>query len=392
MSKFETIAVRTQLEKTSHKEHSTPLFLTSSFTFENAEEGAGLFAKEIEGNIYSRFSNPNVQEFADKISYLEKGEKTVPTATGMGAIFTVLAANVKQGDTIIASKSLFGNTLYILKQILPNWGVKTVFVDLTNEDQWEQALISANANWVIVETPSNPTLDMVDIEWLAELSHKNGAKLMVDNCFATPYLQNPLVLGADLVIHSATKWLDGQGRVLGGSITGSRELVQSSDDFIRRTGNSMSPFNAWVLSKSIETLAVRMDRHCDNAFQLAQFLSEHDQIQEVVYPHLPTHKQYELAQRQLKKGGGIVTAILKGDLKEKGSKFLNGLDLFSLTANLGDTRSIATHPASTTHSKLSPEDQAEVGIRPGLIRFSVGLENIEDIISDVNKSLNALPS
>lgn len=387
MSQFETLAVRAQTEQTNQKEHSTPLFLTSSFTFDSAEEGAQLFNKEIEGNIYSRFSNPNVDEFANKINLLEGGEFTIATATGMGAIFVCLAAHAKQGDHILASKSLFGNTLHILKNILPDWGITTSFVDLTDKEKWEEAF-QENTKWVFVETPSNPTLDLVDIEWLANLSHSKNAKLIVDNCFCTPYLQQPLKLGADIVIHSATKWIDGQGRVLGGSITGSKEEVTPCFDFIRRTGVSLSPFNAWVLSKSLETLAVRMDRHCENASKLANYLEEHDKIEKVIYPFHKSHPQYDLAKKQMKQGGGLVSVILKGNKIADGAKFLNSLQLFSLTANLGDTRSIATHPASTTHSKLSDFDKKEVGIADGLIRFSLGLENIDDIIVDVSQALN----
>lgn len=389
MSKFETTAIRTQAEQTHQKEHSVPLFLTSSFTFDNAEEGAALFANEIEGNIYSRFSNPNVDEFAEKIGQLEGGEMSIATATGMGAIFVSLAALLKQGDHIVASKSLFGNTLHILKNILPEWGITTTFVDLADLTQWENA-VQENTKIALVETPSNPTLDIVDIEALSKICKKSNVKLLVDNCFCTPYLQQPLKLGADLVIHSATKWIDGQGRVLGGAITGTKELVQPCFDFIRRTGVSLSPFNAWVLSKSLETLAVRMDRHCENALKLALYLESHPKIEKVIYPFLDSYPQKEIARKQMSQGGGIVTAIIKGDSKKDGVTFLNALQIFSLTANLGDTRSIATHPASTTHSKLSPEDKKEVGITDGLLRFSVGLEHIDDLLKDVGQALEKI--
>ncbi len=389
MSKFETTAIRTQAEQTHQKEHSVPLFLTSSFTFDNAEEGAALFANEIEGNIYSRFSNPNVDEFAEKIGQLEGGEMSIATATGMGAVFVSLAALLKQGDHVIASKSLFGNTLHILKNILPEWGIKTTFVDLADLSQWEKN-IQENTKIAFVETPSNPTLDIVDIEALSKICQKSNVKLLVDNCFCSPYLQQPLKLGADLVIHSATKWIDGQGRVLGGAITGSKELVQPCFDFIRRTGVSLSPFNAWVLSKSLETLAVRMDRHCENALKLALFLENHPKIEKVIYPFLDSYPQKEIAHKQMSQGGGIVTAIIKGDKREDGVTFLNALQIFSLTANLGDARSIATHPASTTHSKLSHEDKKEVGITDGLLRFSVGLEHIDDLLKDVGQALDKI--
>ncbi|CAG5077331.1 trans-sulfuration enzyme family protein [Parvicella tangerina] len=386
---FETLAIRTQTAQTTQKEHATPLFLTSSFTFDSAEEGAALFAKEIEGNLYSRFSNPNVDEFCTKISLLEGAESTVATASGMGAIFVCLSALLKSGDHVIASKALFGNSLYILREILPKWGIQTTFVHLNDLEGWERSF-QANTKLVLVETPSNPTLDIIDLAWLSELSHKKGAKLVVDNCFATPYLQQPIKWGADIVIHSATKWIDGQGRVLGGTISGNTQDISACYDFLRRTGVSLSPFNAWVLSKSLETLHVRMDRHCENALKVAQYLEGNPNIERVIYPHLESYSNYELAKKQLQKGGGIVTAIIRGNQKKDGAKFLNQLGLFSLTANLGDTRSIATHPASTTASKLSEEQKHELGISGGLIRLSIGLENIEDIIQDLDQALNKL--
>lgn len=383
---FETLAIRTQLEQTAQKEHSNPLFLTSSFTFESAEHGAALFAKEAEGNIYSRFSNPNVDEFCSKISILEGAESTIATASGMGAVFVTLSSLLKSGDHLIASSSLFGNTLHIVKEILPKWGIETTLVELTDKTGWEKAFRN-NTQLVLIETPSNPTLDIIDLEWLSELAHQNNTKLAVDNCFATPYLQNPIKWGADIVIHSATKWIDGQGRVLGGTISGKKEVIAICYDFLRRTGVSLSPFNAWVLSKSLETLAVRMDRHCDNALAVAKFLENHPKIERVIYPFLESYGEFNLAKKQLKKGGGIVTFVLKGDQLQDGVTFLNQLDIFSLTANLGDTRSIATHPSSTTASKLTPEQKKEVGVSDGLIRLSIGLENIDDLILDLNQAL-----
>lgn len=386
---FETLAIRTQLEQTAQKEHSNPLFLTSSFTFESAEHGAALFAKEAEGNIYSRFSNPNVDEFCSKISILEGAESTIATASGMGAVFVTLSSLLKSGDHLIASSSLFGNTLHIVKEILPKWGIETTLVELTDKTGWEKAFRN-NTQLVLIETPSNPTLDIIDLEWLSELAHQNNTKLAVDNCFATPYLQNPIKWGADIVIHSATKWIDGQGRVLGGTISGKKEVIAICYDFLRRTGVSLSPFNAWVLSKSLETLAVRMDRHCDNALAVAKFLENHPKIERVIYPFLESYGEFNLAKKQLKKGGGIVTFVLKGDQLQDGVTFLNQLDIFSLTANLGDTRSIATHPSSTTASKLTPEQKKEVGVSDGLIRLSIGLENIDDLILDLNQALSKI--
>lgn len=386
---FETLAIRNQLDQTSHKEHSNPLFLTSSFTFDSAEHGAALFAKEVEGNLYSRFSNPNVDEFCSKMSQLEGAQATIATASGMGAIFVCLASLLRSGDHVLASKFLFGNTLHILREILPKWGIETSFVELTDQDAWKKGF-QENTKLVLVESPSNPTLDIIDLVWLAELTHRHSAKLAVDNCFATPYLQKPIKWGADIVIHSATKWIDGQGRVLGGSISGNKGDISTCYDFLRRTGVSLSPFNAWILSKSLETLSVRMDRHCENALAVANYLESHPKIERVIYPHLRSYRQFELAKKQLKKGGGIVTAILKGDQLKDGINFLNNLNLFSLTANLGDTRSIATHPSSTTASKLSVDQKSEVGISDGLIRLSIGLENVEDIIADIEQSLNQL--
>jgi O-succinylhomoserine sulfhydrylase len=389
MSNFETKAIRLQSRQTTEKEHSVPLFLTSSFTFDDAESGAALFANEMAGNIYSRFSNPNVDEFSNKMAALEQAESAVCTATGMSAVFTSLAAVLKKDDRIVASKSLFGNTLYILKNILPQWGIETKFVDLSDLSQWENA-ISEQSKMVLIETPANPTLEMADLTKLAEICKQHQIIFAVDNCFCTPYLQRPILHGADLVIHSATKWIDGQGRVLGGVIAGRSELVSLCDNFIRRTGPSLSAFNAWILSKSLETLAVRMDRHCQNALALAGHLEKHPKIERVIYPYLESHPQYDIARRQMSQGGGIVSIVLKDANAKKAAQFINALKLFSLTANLGDTRSIATHPATTTHSRLSSGERLEVGITDGLLRFSVGLENIGDIITDVEQALEKI--
>jgi O-succinylhomoserine sulfhydrylase len=385
---FETNAIRTQIPQTEQKEHSSPLFLTSSFTFDSAEEGAGIFSGDLEGNLYSRFSNPNTDEFIQKLKLLEGTEDGVATATGMAAVYVSLVAQLQSGDHIVASKAIFGNSLNVFQSILPKFGVHTTLVDVDDNAAWESA-IESNTKLIFVESPSNPTLKIADLSFLGELCKENNIIFCVDNCFATPYLQRPSEFGADLVLHSATKYIDGQGRVLGGAILGKKEYVSKCYDFIRRTGASLSPFNAWVLSKSIETLALRMDRHCSNAKQLVAFLETHPSIEKVIYPHSKSNPQYELAKKQMKLGGGLVGCVLKGG-KEAGAKFLNRLQLHSLTANLGDTRSIATHPASTTHSKLSEAEQLEVDITPGYIRFSVGLEHYEDIISDIEQSLNQL--
>ena len=386
-SQFETNAVRIRAEQTSFREHSTPLFLTSSFTFEDAEQARALFADEIPGNIYSRFSNPNTTEFIDKLCALEGAEDGIATATGMAAMFTSMAALVSSGDHILASRSLFGSTHQILTQIFPRWGITHTYADIDKPETWE-ALIQPNTKMIFVETPSNPSLDMIDLEWLGALANRKGIILNVDNCFATPYLQNPIKYGAHLVTHSATKFMEGQGRVLAGAIVGKKELIKEIRFFSRHTGPSLSPMNAWMLSKSLETLSVRMERHCQNANQLAEWLEKHSQVEKVIYPFLASHPQHELAKKQMRLGGPMVSFVVKGGL-EKAKSVLNSLQLISFSSNLGDTRSIATSPAITTHSKLKPEERAAVGIEDGLIRISVGLEHISDLTSDIEQALNA---
>lgn len=382
---FETQAIRTQSERSQYKEHSAALHLTSSFIFDDAEEMRALFAEEKEGNIYSRFSNPNTTELIDKICLLEGAEAGWATATGMAAVFTSLAALLKQGDHVLACRSIFGSTHTILTKLLPKWGITHSYVDVNDTENWKNAL-TPNTKILFIETPTNPGIDILDLEWLGKFAKQHNLLLLVDNCFATPYLQQPIKYGADLVIHSATKYIDGQGRVLGGLIAGKKELITEIKAFARHSGPALSPFNAWVLSKSLETLSVRMDRHSENALKLAQWLEKHSEVEWVKYPHLPSHPQYQVAIKQMKAGGGMVSFNVKGGL-EKGRSFLDKLNMLSLAANLGDTRSIATHPASTTHSKLSEQERLESGILPGLIRISVGLEHIDDIIADVAKAL-----
>lgn len=385
MKNFETIAVRTQQDKTENREHSVPLYLTSSFTFENAEQGRALFADELEGNIYSRFSNPNTSEFIEKMSLLEKTEDGFAFATGMAAVFTSLAAFLKSGDHVLASRSLFGSTHQILTKILPKWGITHTYVNVSKPEDWEKN-IKENTKMIFVETPSNPGLELIDLELLGNLSKKNNLIFNVDNCFATPYLQNPADYGAHLITHSATKFIDGQGRVLGGIIVGKKELIKEIRFFARQSGPALSPFNAWILSKSLETLAVRMEKHCENAFALSKHLEKNNEIEKVKYPFLSSHPQYELAKKQMKLGGGIVTFNLKGGF-ERAKKFIDSIKLLSITANLGDTRTTITHPASTTHSKLTEDERQLVGIGPGLIRVSVGLENLQDIIEDIDQAI-----
>ncbi len=382
---FETIAIRTQLERTQHREHSAPLYLTSSFVFESAEQARALFADEIPGNIYTRFSNPNNSEFVEKICLLERAEDGVATASGMSAIFTTLMALLRSGDHMIASRSLFGSTHQILTQILPRYGIHFDYADIPNPESWE-SLFQPRTRLVFIETPSNPALDLIDLEWLGKLCKAKNAILVVDNCFCTPYLQTPILYGADLSIHSATKFLDGQGRILGGIVVGSKDLIKEIRFFARHSGPAISPFHSWILSKSLETLAIRMERHCQSALALAEYLETHPDIEKVRYPFLPSHPQYNLAKKQMRLGGGVVTFQVKGGI-ERGRKFLNSLSWFSHTANLGDSRTIVTHPASTTHSKLSEEERLAVGITPGLIRVSVGLEHLSDIQAEIQNAL-----
>lgn len=382
---FETKAVRTQSKRTEHREHSVPLYVTSSFVFDNAEQGRALFADEIEGNIYSRFSNPNTTEFVEKMAALEHCEEGFAFATGMAAIFVGFGALLQSGDHVLACRSLFGSSHQLLTKVLPKWGITHTYVDASAPEQWEKA-IQENTKMIFIETPSNPGLELIDLEWLGKLKKKHHLILNVDNCFATPYLQTPADFGADLVIHSATKFIDGQGRVLGGVIVGKKDLIKEIRFFARHTGPAMSPFNAWILSKSLETLAVRMDKHCANALSLAQYLEKHQEIDTVRYPFLPSHPQYTLAKKQMKQGGGVVTFVVKGGF-ERAKRFIDAIQVLSSTANLGDTRTTVTHPASTTHSKLTDEERARVGIVPGLIRVSVGLEHIDDIIADVEQAL-----
>ncbi len=383
----ETKAIRLQTEKTSQKEHSTPLFLTSSFTYESAEDMADAFADDtLEVNIYSRFSNPTVDEFINKIAALEGAEDGVATGTGMAAIFGTFMTFLSKGDHIISASAVFGSTHTILTKYLPKWGIESSYFDM-NKPESIEGLVKPNTKMLYVETPSNPGLDIIDIEVVSKICKQHNILFVVDNCFATPAVQQPIQYGADLVLHSATKFIDGQGRVLGGVVVGKKELIKQLYLFIRNTGPSMSPFNAWVLTKSLETLYVRMDRHADTALKLATSLQLHPQINSVKYPFLETHPQYAIAKKQMSNGGGIVTFELKGGV-ESGRHFLNALQMLSMTNNLGDSRSIASHPASTTHSKLTEEERNAVGITPGLIRISVGLEHPEDILNDILQALD----
>lgn len=389
MSKhLETGAIRNQLERSQYLEHSSPLYLTSSFVFEDAEDMRASFAEEKERNLYSRFSNPNTTEFVSKIASLEGAETGYAFATGMAAIFSTFAALLNAGDHIVSCRSVFGSTHSLFTKYFPKWNIETSYFK-ADEANSVESLIQENTKILYVETPTNPGVDILDLKALGSIAKKHDLIFIVDNCFATPYIQRPIDFGADVVVHSATKLIDGQGRVLGGVAVGKEELIREIYLFSRNTGPALSPFNAWVLSKSLETLHIRVEKHCENALKVAEFLEDHEQINSVRYPFLPSHPQYEVAKKQMKLGGNIVTFEVKGGI-EAGRKFLNHIQMCSLSANLGDTRTIVTHPASTTHSKLSVEDRLEVGITDGLVRCSVGLENVNDIINDINQALQSL--
>ncbi|WP_207435294.1 trans-sulfuration enzyme family protein [Sabulibacter ruber] len=380
-----TKAIRIQTERTNEMEHSTPMFLTSSFQFENAEDMRAAFADETDDNIYSRFSNPTVQEFTDKMVALEGAEAGYATASGMSAVFASFMAFLKAGDHLLACNSIFGSTHTIITKYLPKYGIEYTYVSADKPEEWEAA-IRPNTKMLYIETPTNPGLDIIDLEAAGQLCKKHNLIYNVDNCFATPVNQRPIEFGADLVVHSATKWIDGQGRVLGGVVVGKKELIKEVYLFCRSSGPALSPFNAWVLSKSLETLDVRMERHAANALSIATKLQDHPKLSWVKYPFLPSHPKSEIAKKQMQNGGGLFCFELKGGL-ESGRKFLDSLQLMSLTANLGDTRSIASHPASTTHAKLTEEERQAVSITPGLIRISVGLEYADDILNDILQAL-----
>ena len=387
-NKFETHAIRNQMKRSQYLEHSTPLYLTSSFVFEDAEDMRASFAEEKKRNIYSRFSNPNTSEFVQKVVQMEEADDGVSFATGMGAVFATFAAFLNAGDHIVSVRALFGSTHTLFTKYLPKWEISTSYFPVDDISLVEE-LIQPNTKCIYVESPTNPGVDILDLEAIGKIAKKHKLLFIVDNCFATPYLQQPIKYGADLVIHSATKLMDGQGRVLGGVTVGSKDLIRELFLFARNTGASLSPFNAWILSKSLETLAVRIDRHCENAFTIAEKLEASQEINWVKYPFLKSHPQYALAKKQMLKGGNIIAFEVKGEL-ETGRNFINAIELCSLSSNLGDSRTIITHPASTTHSKLSNEDRLAVGITNGMIRISIGLEHPEDIWNDLKNALSKI--
>ena len=383
---FETNAIRIQSQRSHFDEHSTPLYLTSSFVFEDAEDMRASFAEEKSKNLYSRFSNPNVNEFTEKMVNLEGAEAGYAFGTGMAAIYSTFAALLSSGDHIVSCQSVFGSTHTLFTKYFPKWNINTTYFKAEDAANVEQ-LIQPNTKILYLETPTNPAIEVLDLEFFGKIAEKHSLIFVVDNCFATPYLQQPIKFGAHLVVHSATKLIDGQGRVLGGVTVGKADLIREIYLFARNTGPAMSPFNAWVLSKSLETLAVRVEKHCENALKVAEFLENHPKVEFVKYPFLKSHPNYETAIKQMKMGGNIVAFEVKGGI-EGGRNFLNRIQMCSLSANLGDTRTIVTHPASTTHSKLSEEERNEVGITAGLVRCSVGLEHVDDIINDLKQALD----
>jgi O-succinylhomoserine sulfhydrylase len=382
---FETKAVRKQLERTQFLEHSVPLYLTSSFVFEDAEDMRASFAEEKERNIYSRFSNPNTSELVQKICQMEGAEDGFAFATGMAAVYSTFAALLNSGDHIVSVGSVFGSTHTLFTKYFPKWNITTTYFDV-NKPETIESFIQPNTKILYAESPTNPGVDIIDLKVLSTIAKKHNLILIIDNCFATPYLQKPIDFGADLVIHSATKLIDGQGRVLGGITVGKADLIREIYLFSRNTGPALSPFNAWVLSKSLETLAVRVEKHCENALKVAEFLENNSNVLSVKYPFLKSHPKYEVAKKQMKLGGNVVAFEIKGGI-EAGREFINKIKLCSLSANLGDTRSIITHPASTTHSKLSQEERLAVSITDGLVRVSVGLETVQDVINDLDQAL-----
>ena len=388
MERLDTSNVREQVERSTQREHSAPIFPTSSFVFDSAEHMRALFADEVEGNIYSRFTNPNTTEFVNKVCVMEGAEAGVATATGMAAGFASIMGLLQNGDHIVSARPVFGSTHALLTNYLPKWGITSTYVDIADVRAWESAITPAT-KMLLVETPSNPGLDLADLSALGNLAAQQGVILNVDNTFATPLLQQPIAYGADLVWHSATKWFDGQGRTLGGVVVGKAELIKQIYLFARNTGPTMSPFNAWILSKSLETLSARLDRHCAQAMEVARMLEQHPRVDSVKYPFLSSHPQHDLARRQMSSGGGIITFFIKGGASAAAA-FMDQLQLFTITANIGDTRSIVTHPSTSTHARLSEEARLAVGITPSLIRLSIGLEDVNDLMSDLDAALNAV--
>jgi len=382
---FETNAIRAQLERSDYNEHSVPLYLTSSFVFDTAEDMRAAFNDEVDAHIYSRYTNPNNSEFVNKVCLMEGAEAGVAMASGMAAIYTTFMALLKSGDHVVSCSSVFGATHALFTKYFPKLNISHSYFSIKSVNELEK-LIKPETRFIYLETPTNPAIELIDLEFVATIAKKHKVLLIVDNCFATPYLQQPIKYGADLSLHSATKYMDGQGRVLGGVVVGRKDLIKEIYLYGRLTGPSLSPFNAWVLSKSLETLALRMDRHCENALFIAEKLEGNSELENVSYPFLKSHPHYAIAKKQMKAGGGIITITLKGGY-EAAKKFMDKLKMIKISPNLGDARTIATHPASSTHSKLGEEERVSVGIVPGLIRVSIGLENKQDILHDITQAL-----
>jgi O-succinylhomoserine sulfhydrylase len=380
--KFDTQAIRAGSLKSEFGENSEAIFLTSSYVFDSSAQAAARFAGTEPGNIYSRFTNPTVTMFQDRLAALEAAEACVATSSGMSAILSIIMGLCSTGDHIVASRSIFGTTVQLFTNILKRWGLEVTFVSLTNLNEWEDA-IQKNTKLFFVETPSNPLTEVTDIKALSNIAHQKEIKLIVDNCFCSPALQKPLLLGADIIIHSATKYLDGQGRCLGGAVLSDKKTIEPIYQFLRSAGPTMSAFNAWVFLKGLETLSVRMDAHSKNALHLASWLESQSQVDRVYYPGLASHPQHTLAVKQQKSGGAIVSFEVKGGQKEAWS-LIDSTKLISITANLGDVKSTITHPSTTTHSRVSPEERQKAGIKDNLVRIAVGLEDIEDLKADLS--------
>ena len=383
---FETLAIRAGHERTNENEHSEALFPTSSFVFKNAAEAAARFGGTEPGNIYARFTNPTVRYFQERLAALEGAESCVATASGMSAILAVMLGLLKTGDHVVCSSSVFGTTTVLLQTYIAKFGIEVSFAKLSDLDAW-QAALKPNTRLLFAETPANPLTELVDIAALADIAHRNHSLLVIDNCFCTPALQQPLSLGADIVVHSATKYLDGQGRTLGGAVLGNKDLVGKDVYGVLRSGGvTMSPFNAWVFLKGLETLKIRMQARCANAQMLAEWLTQQPAVKQVFYPGLATHPQHALAKRQQSGFGGVVSFEVNGG-QEAAWKVIDSTQMLSITANLGDVKSTITHPATTTHGRLTPEQKAQAGVSDGLVRVSVGLENIQDIQRDLLRGL-----
>ncbi len=382
----ETLAIRSGIHRTQFEEHSEAMFLTSSFVYTSAEQAAARFTGAEPGNIYARFTNPTVTAFQERLAALEGAERCVATASGMSAILATVMGLLSAGDHIVASRALFGSTVQLLSNILGRFGIETTYVSATDMAEWKAA-VKANTKLFFLESPSNPLTEICDIRAIADLAHASNALLVVDNCFCTPILQRPLELGADIVVHSATKYIDGQGRVLGGAVLGGEKMLEGVYGFLRTAGPTLSAFNAWVLLKGLETLKIRMDAHSANALELAKWLEAHPNVQRVLYPGLASHPQHTLAMQQQKTGGGIVAFEVKGG-KDAAWKVVNNTQLLSITANLGDVKTTITHPATTTHGRLTQEQRDAAGVSDGLLRVAVGLENIDDIKRDLARGLD----